>query len=341
MESTKKLISILVPCYNEEENVRPLCEAVREAMGKCGGDYDYEHIFIDNASTDRTVAVLKEIAAQDKRVKIIVNARNFGVYRSPLHGLFQTRGDAIISMCADFQDPPELIPEFVKKWEEGYKIVAAVKSGSKESWLMFTVRKAFYRLMCYLADTELIKDFTGYGLYERCVIDLVLSCGDHYPYFRGLVSEMGYPIARIEYVRPTRRHGLTKNRFYDLYVQGMNGIVNHSKLPLRLATFVGFFVALISLLGAAAYFVYKLMYWSSFSVGVAPLVIGLFFFSSVQLIFLGILGEYVGAIHQRIFQKWLVIEKERVNFDQPVTSDHPVNNPITAPGDCRPSGPSV
>jgi glycosyltransferase involved in cell wall biosynthesis len=277
--------------------------------------YDYEHLFIDNASTDRTVEILKEIAARDKRVKIIVNMRNFGACRSPLHALFQTRGDAVIPLAADFQDPPDLIPAFVKKWEEGYKIVAAVKKGSQESMLTAAVRKLYYRLLCRLTESELIKDFTGFGLYDRRVIDLIRSTGDHYPYFRGLVTEMGYPIARVEYVRPVRKHGLSKNRFYDLYAEAMSGIVNHSKVPLRLATFTGFVVAFLSLLTSTGYFVYKLIYWSDFNVGLAPLVIGLFFFSAVQLIFLGILGEYLGSIHTRTFQKWLVIEKERINFD--------------------------
>lgn len=309
-----KLISIVTACFNEEENIAALSEAVRRV---CGGlkDYEYEHVFIDNASTDRTVAILKEIAAHDKRVKIIVNMRNFGPARSPLHALFQVKGDAVIPMAADFQDPPELILEFVRKWEEGYKIVAAVKKGSQESLLMAAVRKLYYRLLCCLTESELIKDFTGFGLYDQRVIDLIKGTGDHYPYFRGLVTEMGYPIARIEYMRPVRKRGFSKNHFYDLYAQAMSGVVSHSKVPLRLATFTGFVVAFLSLLTSAGYFVYKLIYWSEFNVGLAPLVIGLFFFSAVQLIFLGIFGEYIGAIHTRIFQNWLVIEKERINFD--------------------------
>jgi len=310
----KKLISIVTPCYNENGNVEELHRQIK-AIFDALPQYDYEHIYIDNSSTDRTVAILKELAAQDKRLKVIVNVKNFGVYRSPLHALFQARGDAVIPMCADFQDPPALIPEFVKEWENGYKIVAAVKKGSQESAIMFAIRKLFYRIMCYLSETELIKGFSGYGLYDRCVIDLLRSTDDHYPYFRGLISEMGYPVARIEYVRPVRKHGFSKNRFYDLYSQAMNGVVNYSKIPLRLATLTGFVVAFLSLLTSAVYFVYKVIFWSSFNVGLAPLVIGLFFFSAVQLIFLGILGEYIGAIHTRIFQKWLVIEKERINFD--------------------------
>jgi glycosyltransferase involved in cell wall biosynthesis len=308
-------ISIVTPCFNEAENVAALYNEVKTAIGSLGPQYHYEHIFIDNASTDETVAILKRIAAEDKRVKIIVNAKNFGVYRSPLHALYQASGEVIIPMSADLQDPPDLIPEFVRLWEQGYKIVAAVKKGSQESFPMALVRKAYYRILCYLAETELIKDFTGFGLYDKCVVDLLRSTGDHYPYVRGLLTEMGYPIARVEYIRPTRKRGFTKNRLIDLYAQAMNGIVNHSKMPLRLATLMGMTVALLSFAVSVGYFVYKIRYWYSFSIGMAPLVLGLFFFSSVQLIFLGVLGEYIGAIHSRVFQKWLVIEKERVNFD--------------------------
>lgn len=309
-----KTISISVPCYNEEENVEELYRRVREIFKQLPG-YRYELLFIDNASTDQTVRKLKAIALDDRNVKIIVNMRNFGVMRSPLHGMFQTTGDAVMGMCADLQDPPELIPEFVKKWEQGYKIVAAVKKQTDELWLMAILRKCYYRTLCYISETELIKDFTGYGLYDRCVIELVRSTGDQYPYFRGLICEMGYPIARVEYVRPERKRGFTKNRFYDLYSQAMIGVVNHSKVPLRLATFTGFIVAFISLTVAFGYGVYKLLFWESFTIGMAPIVIGLFFLGAVQLIFLGILGEYLGAMHTRMFQKWLVIEKERVNFN--------------------------
>jgi len=308
-------ISIVTPCLNEEENVAALYDEVKTVIESLGPNYHYEHIFIDNASTDQTVAVLKRIAAEDKRVKIIVNAKNFGVYRSPLHALYQASGEMIIPMSADLQDPPQLIPEFVQQWEKGYKIVAAVKKSSQEFFLMALVRKAYYRILCCLSETALIKDFTGFGLYDKHVIELIRSTGDHYPYLRGIISEMGYPVARVEYIRPTRKRGITKNRMLDLYAQAMNGIINHSKVPLRLATLTGLVVALLSLAIAIGYFIYKILYWYSFSVGMAPLVLGLFFFSSVQLVFLGVLGEYVGAIHGRLFQKWLVIEKERVNFD--------------------------
>jgi len=310
-----KLISILTPCYNEEENVREVYARVKGIFDNLGV-YRYEHIFIDNASRDRTAAILKEIAAKDRNVKVIINNRNFGPYRSPMYAIFQTKGDAVIPLASDLQDPPEMIPDFLKKWEEGYKVVAAVKKQSLESSVMQALRKVYYHLIAYLSeDAEQIRNFTGYGLYDREVIDLIMSTGDHYPYVRGLICDMGYDIAKLEYVRPERKRGFSKNSLYDLYVQAMNGITHHSKMPLRFATFAGFFMAIISILIAFGYGIYKLVYWQSFTLGLAPLVIGLFFFASVQLIFLGIIGEYIGAIYGRLFQKWLVIERERINFD--------------------------
>jgi len=310
-----KFISVFTPCYNEEANIMDVYLRVKGIFEKLGG-YKYEHVFSDNASTDKTLLILKEIATRDKNVKIIVNAKNFGIFRSSLYGIFQTKGDAVIPLHADLQDPPELIPEFLKKWEEGYKMVAAVKKKSEGSHIMRSIRKLFYHVIAYLSeDAEQIKNFTGYGLYDRAVLDLIKSTGDHYPYTRGLICDMGYDIARIEYVRPEREKGFSKHSIYELYNEAMNGITHHSKMPLRFATFVGFFIAGISMLVAVGYGIYKLLYWKSFTVGIAPLVIGLFFFAGVQLIFLGIIGEYVGAIYTRMFQRWLVIEKERINFD--------------------------
>ncbi len=310
-----KLISVFTPCYNEEENIREVYQRVKNIFERLGR-YKYEHVFSDNASTDKTVAILKEIAAEDKNVKIIVNAKNFGIFRSSLHGIFQTKGDAVIPLHADLQDPPELISEFISKWEEGYKIVAAVKKQSREFPFMRAMRKLYYHGIAYLSeDAEQIKNFTGYGLYDRVVLDLIKSTGDHYPYTRGLICDMGYDIARIEYFRPERKRGFSKHSIYSLYSEAMNGITHHSKMPLRIATFVGFFMAVISIMVAFGYGIYKLIYWKSFTVGVAPLVIGLFFFAGLQLIFLGIIGEYIGAIYSRLFQRWLVIEKERINFD--------------------------
>ena len=310
----KKKISILTPCYNEEENVEILCGEIKKVFDQLP-QYDYEHVFIDNNSVDKTIEILKKIAIQDKHVKIIVNARNFGHIRSPYHGLLQVTGDCVITVVADLQDPPDIIPEFLKKWEEGYKIVTAVKKKSKENPLMFLLRKMYYNILAKFSDGEQIKNFTGFGLYDKSFIDVIRKIEDPYPYFRGLISEMGSQITSVEYTQPKRLHGKTNNNFYTLYDIGMLGFVNHSKLPLRLASFIGFAVAIISLLIALAYFVYKLVYWDEFKVGTAPLVIGLFFFSSIQLFFVGIIGEYIGAIHTQVRKRPLVIEKERINFE--------------------------
>ena len=276
--------------------------------------YRYEHLFIDNASTDRTVEILRGIAASDPNVRVIVNARNFGHIRSPHHALLQTRGDAVISVVADLQDPPELIPQFLEKWEAGYKIAIGVKNASEESALFFAVRRLYYWLIGKLSDVPLVKNFTGFGLYDRKVIEILRSVDDPYPYFRGLICDIGFERAEIPYVQPVRKRGFTKNNFYTLYDMAMLGITNHSKVPLRLAIFTGFCLAGLSLLVAFGYLLYKLLYWNSFQLGLAPLVIGMFFFSSVQLIFLGIVGEYVGAIHTQVLKRPLVVEKERINF---------------------------
>jgi len=310
----EKLLSVVSGCYNEVDNVRECYERVKKAVEEIGR-YRYEHIFIDNASKDGTLAVLREIAAKDKNVKIIVNARNFGHIRSPLHAIFQARGDAIISVVSDLQDPPELIKEFVKKWEEGFLVVMAVKENSEESPLFFAIRKAYYELVSRLAEIELVKNATGFGLYDRRFVDILAEIDDPYPYFRGLVSEIGFPLATIPYHQPVRTRGITSNNFYRLYDMAMLGITNHSKVPLRLATMLGFAVSFLSLLVAFAYFVWKLLYWDSFTLGLAPLEIGLFFFGSVQLFFIGILGEYIGSIHTQVHKRPLVVELERINFE--------------------------
>jgi glycosyltransferase involved in cell wall biosynthesis len=309
----KKLISILTPCFNESGNVDLLCEKIRETLKQLP-NYDYEHVFIDNASTDDTVAKIKAQIANDKHIKLIVNARNFGYIRSPFYGLKQCHGDAVVVMASDLQDPPEKIPELVKKWEEGYKIVVGVKTKSKESWLMYKIRSLFYNMISGISETEQIKQFTGFGLYDKAFVDVLREVDDPYPYFRGLIGELGFERAEVEFIQPKREQGKTNSNFYKLYDVAMLGFVNHSKLPLRLASFIGFGVAILSLLAAIGYFIYKLCFWYSFSVGTAPLVIGLFFFSSVQLFFIGIIGEYVGSIHTQVRKRPLVIEKERVNF---------------------------
>ena len=311
----RKKVSVVTPCYNEEENVEKLIKLVKEQFANMP-QYDYEHILIDNCSTDNTVNILCKCAAEDKHVKIILNARNFGHIRSPYYGMLQAYGDCVVSMVSDLQDPPELLPEMLKKWEEGYKIITCVKNKSKENPFMFMCRKLFYNTLAKFSETEQIKNFTGFGLYDKKFIDVLRTeINDPYPYFRGIIAELGFDRYELEYVQPKREKGKTKNNFYTLYDIGMLGFVNHSKLPLRLASFIGFGVAILSLIVAIVYFIYKLVYWDSFTVGTAPLVIGLFFFSSVQLFFIGIIGEYIGAIHTQVKKRPLVIEKQRINFD--------------------------
>ena len=310
-----KLISVVTPCYNEEENIKDLYSQVKNVFNALGR-YSYEHIFIDNASKDRTVSILKEIAEKDKNVRIIVNARNFGHIRSPYHAVLQARGDAIVCISADLQDPPSMIKNFIKKWEEGFKVVVGVKNKSEENLIMFAIRKLYYNLIEKYADTEQIKNFTGFGLYDREFVDVLRNLNEPYPYFRGLITEMGFERAEVEFTQPKRKKGKTKNNFYTLYDMAMLGFVNHSKVPLRMATFVGFSVAIFSLLVAVAYFIYKLIFWQSFQVGMAPMVIGVFFFAAVQLFFIGIIGEYIGAIYTQVKNRPLVIEKERINFDE-------------------------
>jgi len=309
-----RLISIVTPCYNEEENVREVYKQVKQVFDDLE-DYTYEYIFIDNASKDKTVASLREIAKNDKRVKVIVNTRNFGPIRSPYYAILQTKGDAVISIVADLQDPPYLIKEFIRKWEEGYKVVMGIKKRSEESRIIFGIRKLYYRVLRRLSNIELVEQYTGFGLYDRQVVEILRDLDDPYPYFRGLIADIGFESAKIEYVQPIRKRGITKNNFYTLFDIAMLGMASYSKVPLRLATMLGFVLAVISLLVAIFYFVYKIIFWESFSLGIAPLVVGLFFFASVQLLFIGIVGEYVGFIHTQVLKRPLVIEKERINFE--------------------------
>jgi polyisoprenyl-phosphate glycosyltransferase len=309
-----KLISIVTPCYNEELNVELLYHKVKDIFMLLP-EYNYEHIFIDNSSVDRTVEILKRIANEDHSLKIIVNVRNFGHIRSPYYGILQSKGDAVISIVADLQDPPELILSFIKKWEAGFKIVIGTKLKSKENKLMFLIRKIFYNTIIKISESEQIKNFTGFGLYDRQFIEILRSLEDPYPYFRGLICELGFSRIEIPYTQPKRERGETKNNFYTLYDIAMLGFINYSKVPLRMASFIGFGVSLLSFLIAMFYLIYKLFFWSSFSVGIAPLVIGIFFFSGIQLFFLGVIGEYIGAIFTQVKKRPLVIEKERINFD--------------------------
>src|SRR3989344_1435032 len=311
--SDKKLISVVTPCYNEELNVEEVYTQVKAVFADLP-QYRYEHIFIDNASPDNTVAILKRLATTDHNVKIIVNIKNFGHIRSPYYGLLQARGDAAVLMASDLQDPPAVIKEFLQKWEEGSSIVVGVKNQSEENGLMFAVRKVYYNLIKKLSDIEQIKNFTGFGLYDQKFIAVLRTLKDPYPYFRGLITEVGFNRAEIPYVQPARKKGKTSNNFYSLYDLAMLGFVNHSKIPLRLASFIGFGMGVISFVVGIIYLVYKLLFWSRFQAGLAPLTIGIFFFSSIQLFFIGILGEYIGAIYTQVRERPLVIEKERVNF---------------------------
>jgi len=308
-----KKITIVTPLYNEEENVDELCERIAAVMAAL--PYEYDHLCIDNSSTDRTVSILRERAAKDSRLKIIVNARNFGYVRSSFHALLQASGDAAVLIASDLQDPPEMIAEFIRKWEEGYKSVMAVKPISEESRLMFAIRKIYYKAIGRISEVPLVPNATGSGLFDRKVLDILRQLGDPYPYFRGLVCEIGYPIATVPFNQPRRARGITSQNFYSLYDMAMLGITKHSKVPLRLITLSGFGLACVSLVVAVAYLLAKIFFWSSFDIGMAPLIIGLFFFGAVQMIFLGMLGEYIGAIQTQVRRLPLVIELERINFD--------------------------
>lgn len=309
-----KRITVVTGCYNEQDNVRELYQQVKAQFAALP-NYQYEHIFIDNASTDSTVLILKEIAAQDPAVKIIVNTRNFGHIRSPYYALLQARGDAVISIVADLQDPPTMIPDFLKKWEEGYKIVVGVKPSAEENCLMAAFRRSCYHVFAKLTHIKQIKNFTGFGLYDQQVLEILRRFDDPSPYFRGLVAEIGYEVAQITYHQPKRQHGITKNNFFTLYDMAILGLTSYSKIPMRIATMLGFALGAASLLLSVIFLALKLLFWKIFAFGLAPILIGMFFFASVQLFFIGILGEYIAAIHTQVQHRPLIIEKERINFD--------------------------
>lgn len=303
----------MTPCYNEADNVEVLYRRVRAVFDGLP-EYSYEHLFIDNASTDATVAILRQIAAHDPNVKVIVNTRNFGHIRSPYHALLQCEGDAVIGMAADLQDPPELIPQFLARWREGYRVVLGIKEGSEESAPMFALRRLGYAVIDWLSEVKQVRNSTGFGLYDREFLAAIRKLSDPNPYFRGIVSELGFRHATVPYTQPKRTKGITKNNAYLLYDLGVQGIINHSKIPLRLATMLGFCSSVASLVAALVYLVMKLAFWYDLPIGIAPLIIGLFCVASVQLLFLGILGEYVLAIYTQVRSRPLVIEAERINF---------------------------
>lgn len=312
----KKKISVVIPTYNEEANVVPLAKAVSEVMERDLKEYDYEILFIDNHSKDNTQALLRGLCANNKKIKAIFNAKNFGQARSPVYGMKQAYGDCVVRMCADFQDPVDMIPKFVREWEQGTKIVIGVKSASKERKGMYWIRSCYYKMINKITDIDHIEQFTGFGLYDRKFVDVVRDLHDPLPYLRGIIAELGFDYKAIEYTQPKRRAGKSKNNFYSLYDYAMIGITSYSKVVMRLATFAGFIIGGLSLVAAIVYLVLKLMYWDRFSAGVAPMVIGMFFLGALQLFFIGFLGEYVLSINSRVLDRPLVVEEERLNFDE-------------------------
>ena len=310
----KKTISVVTPCYNEEDNIYDVYHAIKK-IREVHPQYEWEHIFIDNASVDKSLKLLKEIAHKDKNVKIIVNIRNFGHIRSHVYGYLMAKGDAVIAFMCDLQDPPDLINDFINKWEEGYDAVVGVKDSSKENSLIFFLRKMFYNIIESISETDHIKNFTGFGLYDKSILDIIRSLNVQYPYFRGMVAEYAPNRFEISYIQEKRKKGKSKNNLYSLYDSAMQGFVTHSKVPLRIATFTGFLVSFFSIIVALFYFFYKIIFWENFELGIAPLIISIFFFGAIQLIFLGITGEYVGTILTEVKNRPLVIEKERINFD--------------------------
>ena len=312
--SAKKKVSIMVPCYNEEENVVPISQAIVAQMNQLP-QYDYEILFIDNCSTDNTRPLIREICAKNKKIRAIFNVKNFGQFNSPFYGLCQTSGDCTISICADFQDPVEMIPTFLKYWEEGYQIVHGVKTSSRESKVMYRLRSIYYKMIKKYSSVEQIEHFTGFGLYDRSFINVLRNLKDPTPFIRGIVAELGGKRKEIPYEQPQRRAGKTHNNWYSLYDAAMLSFTSYTKIGLRMATFLGVGVAFLSLLVALVYLVLKLCNWSNFVAGTAPIVIGMFFLGAVQLIFLGIIGEYILSMNQRLMNRPLVVEEERINFD--------------------------
>lgn len=313
----KKTVSVLVPCYNEQDNVVPLAGEITAFFEKRLPQYDYELVFIDNFSRDMTRQRIAGLCAQNPRIKAIFNAKNFGQIRSPFYGLMQTTGDCTILMCADFQDPVEMIGDFVRAWEEGYKIVVGIKNKSRENWLMYLLRSIYYRTIHRIAEVEQIEHFTGFGLYDRAFIDVLRKLDDPMPYMRGIVAELGFERKEIRYEQQRRRFGKTKNNWYSLYDYAMVGITSYSKIVMRLATIFGFISAAVSLAGSVVYFILKLLYWDRFPAGTAPILIAVLFLGSLQLFFIGFLGEYILNINTRVMKRPLVVEERRINFDPP------------------------
>ena len=310
---TKK-ITIVAPTYNEEENVLLFYSRVNETI-KNISNYQFEFLFIDNASTDKTANILKDLARQDKKIKVILNTRNFGHIRSPYWGIIQSQGDATIYLASDLQDPPELIPKFIDAWESGFKVVLGVKPESKINFINHQLRKVYYLFLNKISNVSIVKNSTGFGLYDREVLNEVRKINDPYPFLRGIIAELGYEVKQILFLQERRNAGLTKNNFYTLYDIGVLGIISHSIKPVRMASLVGFLVGSLSFIFALIFTILKLIYWDSFPLGISPIIIGMFFMFGLILIFIGFLGEYIGSIHTYLQKRPIVVEKERINFD--------------------------
>ena len=311
-----KKVSILIPCYNEEENVRPMSEAIVDLFENRLTQYDYELLFIDNDSSDQTRPILRDICKNNKHIKAIFNAKNFGQFNSPYYGILQTTGDCTISMVCDFQDPIELIPQYLEAWEEGYKIVIGIKTSSKENPIMYRLRSVYYKMIKKFSDVEQIEHFTGSGLYDKDFVQVLRDLKDPTPFLRGIVAELGYKRKEIPYEQPQRRAGKTHNNFLRLYDAAMLSFTSYTKIGLRLATFLGMGCGAVSAVIGVVYLIMKLVLWDNFAAGMAPVLIGMFFLGSVQLFFLGFIGEYVLSINQRVMNRPLVIEEERINFEK-------------------------
>ena len=309
-----KTISIMIPCYNEEENVGPMSEAIVNLFTTELNSYDYELLFIDNNSTDRTRELLRDICRKNSKIKAIFNAKNFGQFNSPFHGMLQTSGDCTIAMVCDFQDPIELIPQYIREWENGYRIVIGIKTSSKENPIMFHLRGLYYKFIKKFSNVEQIEHFTGSGLYDKSFINILRDLKDPTPFMRGLVAELGYKRKEIPYEQPRRRAGKTHNNFYTLYDAAMLSITSYTKIGLRLCTFLGMICGAISFIIGIVYLILKLIWWDNFAAGMAPIVIGIFFLGAIQLFFIGFIGEYILSINQRVMNRPLVVEEERINF---------------------------
>lgn len=311
-----KTISIVVPCYNEEDNVQALADALRAMFKESLPSYRYEIIFIDNDSRDSTRDIIRRLAGEDKGIKGIFNAKNFGQFNSPYYAMLQSTGDCTVLMAADFQDPVDMIPKYVKEWENGYRIVIGIKKSSQENPLMYWLRGCYYKMIKKLSDVEQIEQFTGFGLYDRRFIKVLRDLNDPTPFLRGIVAELGFRRKEIPYEQPKRRAGKTSNNFYRLYDAAMLSVTSYTKAGLRLATIFGGLCCCVSMAVALVYLVLKMMYWDRFAAGMAPLLIGMCFLGSVQIFFIGLVGEYILAINSRVMKRPLVIEEERINFDQ-------------------------